>query len=158
MPIATLIVDDTITYRKILSEAEEGQPVTVNTVYIAPGGRHMTVRQSEERVVISLNDGPPENSCRPAVDVLFRAVASAYGEKGVLAVILTGMGNDGCSGVRTLKRKSCFCVSQAEQSCVVYGMPRAVDEAGLSDVSLPIENIAEEIGQRIMRQTYKGST
>jgi two-component system chemotaxis response regulator CheB len=77
--------------------------------------------------------------------VLFRSVAAHYGDNGVLAVILTGMGNDGLNGVRTLKRKKCLCVTQSEQSCVVYGMPRAIDEAGLSDKSLSIDLIADEI-------------
>jgi two-component system chemotaxis response regulator CheB len=152
-PIFTRSLADSLAKKSKLRvvEAEEGQVVSANIVYIAQGGRHMTVRQSEEHVAISLNDGPPENSCRPAVDVLFRSVASVYGEKGVLAVILTGMGNDGCSGVRTLKRKSCLCISQTEAPCVVYGMPRAIDEARLSDVSLPIGEIAEEIVLRVKR-------
>ena len=111
----------------------------------------MVVRQVDERPVIGLNDGPPENSCRPSVDVLFRSVASVWGDMGILAVILTGMGNDGCAGVHACKRTSCFTITQNESSCVVYGMPRAVDEAGLSDLSLPLEKIAEEITVRVRR-------
>lgn len=133
-------------------EALEGETVRQGTVYIAPGGQHMVVRRSEGAagsVVIGLNDGPPENSCRPAVDVLFRSVASVYGDKGILAVILTGMGSDGCAGVRTCKRAACFCITQSEPTCVVYGMPRAVDEAGLSDISLPLDRIAAEIVLRV---------
>ena len=126
-------------------EAAEGNPVQPGTVYIAPGGRHMVVRKEDTGVVIRLNDGPPENSCRPAVDVLFRSVASVYGDSGILSVILTGMGSDGCNGVRSCKRTSCFSITQSEPTCVVYGMPRAVDEAGLSDLSLPLEKIAETI-------------
>jgi two-component system chemotaxis response regulator CheB len=129
-------------------EASEGEEVRRGTVYIAPGGRHMVVRRrdgAEVGVVIGLNDGPPENSCRPAVDVLFRSVASVYGERGVLAVVLTGMGSDGCAGVRACKRASCFCITQSVESCVVYGMPRAVDEAGLADLSVPLDRIAGEI-------------
>ncbi len=126
-------------------EAADKQELKPGVVYIAPGGRHMTVRRNEESIVTGLNDGPPENSCRPAVDVLFRSVASVYGDTGTLAVILTGMGSDGLNGVRTLKRKSCYCISQSESTCVVYGMPRAIDEANLADVSLPLEKIAGEI-------------
>ncbi len=153
-PVFTKSLAESLAKRSNLRivEATEGEPVHRGSVYIAPGGRHMVVRRpemSEGEAVIGLNDGPPENSCRPAVDVLFRSVASVYGDQGVLAVILTGMGNDGCSGVRACKRSSCFCITQSEPSCVVYGMPRAVDEAGLSDISLPIEKIAEEIVTRV---------
>lgn len=123
-------------------EAQEGQAIETGMVYIAPGGRHMIVRSDAGRMIIGINDEPPENSCRPAVDVLFRSVAAQYGDRGVLAAVFTGMGSDGCSGMRALKRKSCYCITQTEPSCVVYGMPRAVDEAGLSDHSLPLEEIA----------------
>ncbi|MBD3346536.1 MAG: chemotaxis-specific protein-glutamate methyltransferase CheB [Chitinivibrionales bacterium] len=129
-------------------EAEEHMEVKKGTVYIAPGGRHMTVREKDKKVVIGLNDSPPENSCRPSVDVLFRSVANLYGNRGVLAAVLTGMGSDGAAGVRALKRKGCFCITQEEKSCVVYGMPRAVDEAGMSDLSIPIESIAEIMARK----------
>jgi two-component system chemotaxis response regulator CheB len=131
-----------------VKEAEEGEVLRVGTVYIAPGGHHTMVRRTDGGVVIKLSDSPPENSCRPAVDVLFRSVADSYGDTGVLAVVLTGMGSDGASGVRALKRQGCYCITQSSSSCVVYGMPRAVDEAGLSDKSLPIEQIGGEIAAR----------
>lgn len=126
-------------------EGEEEQPVRPGTIYIAPGGRHMTVRQNDQAIVIGLNDGPPENSCRPSVDVMFRSVATAYGGKGILAAVLTGMGSDGLNGIRTMKRKGCYCITQSASSCVVYGMPRALDEAGLSDESIDLENMAQRV-------------
>jgi two-component system chemotaxis response regulator CheB len=126
-------------------EAPENVEIKPGTVYIAPGGKHMVVRNVNGCMSIGHNEESPENSCRPSVDVLFRSVASNYGDQGVLALVLTGMGNDGCSGVRTLKRKKCFCITQSEGTCVVYGMPRAVDEAGLSDLSLPLDNITSEM-------------
>lgn len=129
-------------------EAEAGMQLKPGIVYIAQGGRHMVLRKKGGVVEIALNDSPPENSCRPAVDVLFRSVAECYSDRGILAVILTGMGSDGVLGVRSLKRHGCYCITQAPESCVVYGMPRAVDEAGLSDISLPVEKIAGEIGKR----------
>ncbi len=152
-PLFTKSLADSLAQRSKLriTEATEGEPVRRGTVYIAPGGRHMVVRRGEGEAIIGLNDGPPVNSCRPSVDVLFRSVASVYGEHGILTVILTGMGNDGCAGVRTCKRYPCFCITQSEPSCVVYGMPRAVDEAGLSDISLPLEKIAEELTLRAMK-------
>ncbi|MFC1585864.1 chemotaxis-specific protein-glutamate methyltransferase CheB [Fibrobacterota bacterium] len=126
-------------------EASEHLPVKAGTVIIARGGYHMVVAKTGNGPVIRLNEGPPENSCRPSVDVLFRSVADVYGEQGVLSVIMTGMGNDGVSGIKTLKRKACYCITQNKQSCVVYGMPRLVDEAGLSDKSVDLENIAATI-------------
>ncbi len=130
-------------------EGRESEKIKPGTVYIAPGGQHMVLREKDKSLLIGLNNGPPENSCRPAIDVLFRSVASAYGKKGILAIVLTGMGNDGASGMRTLKRKGCFCITQSESSCVVYGMPKAVVEAGLSDKSLPLDEISLEICRKL---------
>jgi two-component system chemotaxis response regulator CheB len=135
-------------------EGTDGTEIKKGFVYIAPGGKHMVVRNQDGKNIIGINDGPPENSCRPSVDVLFRSVADHYGDSGVLAVVLTGMGNDGCSGIRALKRKKCFCITQSEPTCVVYGMPRAVDEAGLSDKSVPIELIAAELQIQVLKQPH----
>ena len=131
-------------------EAVSGEKVKKNTVYVAPGGRHMTVvttsggsgRKTE--AVIELNDDPPVNSCRPAADVLFKTASDVFGER-VLAVVMTGMGNDGAGGVRYMKSKGGYCLTQNEETCVVYGMPRVVDEAGLSDEQAPLELMAERI-------------
>src|SRR4051794_8366707 len=82
-------------------EAEHGMPVRAGTVYIAPGGRHMVVAKARDGVVVNLNDAPPENSCRPAADPLFRSVVSTYGAH-ALGVVLTGMGSDGCKGAQAL--------------------------------------------------------
>jgi two-component system chemotaxis response regulator CheB len=127
-------------------EAADGQLLEANNVYIAPGGRHMVVRTEPAtgKRIIGLNDGPPENSVRPAVDVLFRSVALTY-EGRVLSVILTGMGEDGARGVRALKQRGCYSITQSEESCVIYGMPRAVDQAGLSDESLALPHIAARV-------------
>ncbi|HLV31517.1 MAG TPA: chemotaxis-specific protein-glutamate methyltransferase CheB [Chitinispirillaceae bacterium] len=132
-------------------EASQKDPVKKGVVYIAPGGKHMIVRKINDELVIGLNEEPPENSCRPSVDVLFRSVAANYGNQGVLALILTGMGNDGLNGVRSLKRQKCYCITQSESSCIVYGMPRAVYEAGLSDISLPLNQIASKMVKYTMK-------
>jgi two-component system chemotaxis response regulator CheB len=131
-------------------EAADGQLIEPNNVYIAPGGRHMVVRAEPAtgKRIIGLNDGPPENSVRPAVDVLFRSVALAYDAR-VLSVILTGMGEDGARGVRTLKQRGCYSITQTEESCVIYGMPRAVDQAGLSDESLALPLIAARVSSLV---------
>lgn len=135
-------------------EAKEGEPIQTGCVYIAPGGKHMVVRRHETgngyQRIIGLNENPPENSCRPSVDVLFRSLAAHY-DAGIATVVMTGMGNDGCEGVRTLKRRGCHCITQSAETCVVYGMPMAVDEAGLSDEQVPLEHLAQRL-TRLVRE------
>lgn len=126
-------------------EALEGQDLNPGCVYISSGGRHLTVKRQFEKVLLSYNDDPPENSCRPSVDVLFRSAAQVYGNKGVLAVIMTGMGEDGLAGVRELKKGSVYCITQSKETCVVYGMPKAIDDHGLSDERLELDQIADRI-------------
>lgn len=127
-----------------VSEAQDGEPVVAGHAYLAPGGKHMLVRRAEGVHRIELSDMPPVHNCRPSVDVLFRSMAEAYG-KHLVAVVLTGMGDDGRDGVAAMKHRGCCCLTQAPESCVVYGMPRMVVEAGLSDCSLPIERIADAL-------------
>lgn len=133
-------------------EAHEGLQIVPGTMIIAQGGKHMVIRIKDNRPVVGLTDEPPENSCKPAVDVLFRSAANVYGERGVLSLVMTGMGSDGLAGVRTLKRKSTYCITQSAPTCVVYGMPRAIDEAGLSDESLDLDKISERMNQLAKRQ------
>jgi two-component system chemotaxis response regulator CheB len=131
-------------------EAVEGEPVLPGRVYIAPGGKHMVLRRAREadQAIIGLNENPPENSCRPSVDVLFRSMAAHYGGN-ILAVVMTGMGSDGCEGVRAMKRAGCRCLTQSEETCVVYGMPMVVDEAGLSDERVPLPLLASRIARLV---------
>lgn len=148
-PVFTKSLADHLAKRSQLDvrEAVEGEPLMKNVVYIAPGGHHMVVRGpgSEGRGLrIGLNENPPENSCRPSVDVLFRSVAAVY-QKNMLAVVMTGMGSDGREGVRVMKRCGCYCITQDKTSCVVYGMPMMVDQAGLSDESAPVDLLADRI-------------
>jgi two-component system chemotaxis response regulator CheB len=123
-------------------EAEDRQTVQQGTVYLAPGGRHMLVRSSGERnAVISINDQPPLNNCRPSVDVLFRSAAVAYGADAV-AIILTGMGCDGTEGLGALHRAGALTIAQDEASSVVWGMPGSAVAAGCVDQILPLAQIA----------------
>ncbi|MBD3242504.1 MAG: chemotaxis-specific protein-glutamate methyltransferase CheB [Chitinivibrionales bacterium] len=124
-----------------ITEAQDDEPVEPGHVYMAPGGMHMRLRRTGARQRVQLSDTPPVHNCRPSVDVLFQSMAEVY-DGNLLAVVLTGMGDDGCEGVREMKRRGCCCLTQSPESCVVYGMPRMVVEAGLSDCSLPIEEIA----------------
>lgn len=152
-PFFTASLAQSLQKRSQLSvkEAEDQEEAKPNTVYIAPGGRHMAIkRHADGRIFIELNDDPPENSCRPAVDVLFRSVAKVYG-KNILSLIMTGMGNDGAKGVKVLKEHGCYSLTQSESSCVVYGMPRAVDEIHLSDESLDLATIAGRVTELIKK-------
>lgn len=133
-----------------VKEATDHELVEPGVMYIAPGGHHMIVRKNgAKQVSIGINDNPKENNCRPAVDVLFRSVAAHFNAKHVLSIIMTGMGEDGCKGVRTLKRKGAYCITQSAESCVVYGMPRAVNEAELTDESVSLDGLANRITQLV---------
>lgn len=128
-------------------EAEEGMQLRPGCAYIAPGGRHMEIHRSGASLRVHLHDGPPENSCRPAVDVLFRSVARACGSH-VLAAVLTGMGQDGLHGCRTLRERRAQILAQDEASSVVWGMPGCVARDGLADRVLPLREIGPEIQRR----------
>jgi two-component system chemotaxis response regulator CheB len=126
-------------------EAADGDVLDNKTVYIAPGGRQMRlVPGADGARVIQITDDPPENNCRPAVDYLFRSVANHFPGRS-MAVILTGMGSDGTLGARLLKRHGCAVIAQDEATCVVYGMPKAIVDAGIADAVLPLEAIAARI-------------
>lgn len=128
-------------------EARGGEPLRPGTVYIAPGDHHLTVTRLGTTVVTALNQGPPENSCRPAVDVLFRSIATAYGSA-VLAVVLTGMGQDGLRGSEEIVRLGGRVIVQDAATSVVWGMPGFVAQAGLADRVLPLDQMAGEIVRR----------
>lgn len=129
-------------------EAREGQELEAGMVYIAPGGIHMVVNsipdQEQKKLVIRYNDGPPVNSCKPAVDVMFDSLAKSTGGR-TLAVVMTGMGRDGRDGAARIKAVQGYCLSQSEDTCTVYGMPQAVDQAGISDESIPLPDLASRI-------------
>ena len=125
-------------------EGTDGAAIGPGEVWIAPGDYHMAVDGSGGQLRLRLNQDEPENSCRPAVDVLFRSVAEVCQGR-CLAVVLTGMGKDGEEGCRLLKEKGARVVVQDEATCVVWGMPRAVEEAGLADCVLPLPDIASEL-------------
>lgn len=130
-------------------EASNGMIALPNRVYIAPGGRQMRIiADAHGQKIIEVNNDPPENNCCPAVDYLFRSAANHFPGQ-AMAVILTGMGNDGTLGSRLLKRHGCMVIAQDEASCVVYGMPKAAVDAGVADEVLPLESIAPRIIQSI---------
>ena len=127
-----------------VKEAKDGEAVLPGTVYIAPGATQMKLVAASGDKRIQITDDPPENHCKPSVDVLFRSVAHGFPGRAT-AVILTGMGNDGAMGCRLLKRHGGVLIAQDEASCVVFGMPKEAIQTGLVDVVAPLDRIAEEI-------------
>jgi two-component system chemotaxis response regulator CheB len=125
-------------------EASDGEKLEAGTVLIAPGGRQLKLASGADAFRVQITDDPPENNCRPAVDYLFRSAANQLPGR-AMAVILTGMGNDGTLGLRLLRRHGCFTIAQDESTSVVFGMPKSAIEAGLVDVVLPIDAIAGRI-------------
>lgn len=126
-------------------EATAGEVILPETIYIAPGGIHMLVGKNAHPI-IELNDGPAENGCRPAVDVMFRSVAKIYGSK-ALAIILTGMGSDGTLGAKVLKQNGVPLIVQNKETSVVWGMPGSAVEAGIADEVLPLLAIPEAVAK-----------
>ncbi len=129
-------------------EGEAGAALGPGHVWIAPGNYHMMVVRKGLRTVVELNQDTPENSCRPAVDVLFRSVAHAYGAN-ALAVVMTGMGSDGARGAAHIREAGGEILVQDEASSVVWGMPGAVVSSGLADGIFSLSQIGEEIVRRV---------
>jgi len=122
-------------------EAVNGEPVLNGAIYLAPGGRHMRVVRRGGAAVIVLDDGPPINFCKPAVDPLFASAAETWGAWN-LAIVLTGMGSDGTRGAAQIVAAGGNVIAQDEETSVIWGMPGAVFEAGLCSALLPIDQIA----------------
>ncbi|MCM8773909.1 MAG: chemotaxis response regulator protein-glutamate methylesterase [Candidatus Omnitrophica bacterium] len=133
-------------------EAEEGDFLLRGTGYLAPGGYHMLLERinldKNNGFVLRLDDTPLVNHVRPSADVTISSVAELVGEN-TIAVILSGMGKDGLEGAKRIKERGGFVIAQDKDSCVVYGMPKAVVDAGVADKVLNIERIAEEIVKRL---------
>jgi two-component system chemotaxis response regulator CheB len=128
-----------------VSEASEGDALTPGHVFIAPAGRHLTVTRVHGGPMIAHVDARPFDTLhRPSVDILFRSAAEASGNR-VLGVVMTGMGNDGTEGAALIKAKGGIIFAEAEESCVVFGMPRAVIEANLADRIIPLERMCQAI-------------
>ena len=134
-------------------EVADGQEIEAGHAYIAPGGKHFEVVSGPGPVLAYLHEGPPENSCRPAVDVLFRSVAAVYGA-GSLGVILTGMGQDGLRGAEYFREVGGRVLVQDQKSSVVWGMPGAVARAGLADEIVDLEDMARVISTDLKEKSF----
>ena len=128
-----------------VKEAENGDIITKGTVYIAPGGRHIRLVKSGSETKVALSDEPPVDALRPCANIMYESlVNSPYDE--IVCVVLTGMGADGTKGIKALKEhKKIYVIGQNEATSIVYGMPRAVAEAGLVNEVKPLEEIADAI-------------
>jgi two-component system chemotaxis response regulator CheB len=133
---------------RAVREVRDETPVLPGGIYLAQSGRHMLLRSTAGRLVLGHSDAPLEKGCRPSVDVFLRSAAACYGTS-LATVILTGMGDDGADGIRSVKRAGGYVIAQDESTSVVWGMPRAAAATGLVDDVLPLSRIAETL-QRLV--------
>lgn len=132
-----------------VKEAEDGDVIRAGHVYIAPGNFHLRIKEDGGMRRIKLSQEPPVGNHRPAVDVMFDSATSVG--RNLVAVIMTGMGADGCAGMKKIKHAGGYSIAQDESTCVVYGMPKAVVEAGLADEVRPVQLIARAIVEAVKR-------
>jgi len=149
-PVFTRLLADRLAAisRLAVGEGADGALVEPGRVWVAPGDHHMTAAREGAAVRLRVHRGPPENSCRPAVDTLLRSVVEVYGA-GTLAVVMTGMGHDGLRGCEAVREAGGQVLAQDEATSVVWGMPGAVVQAGLADAVLPLDRLASEVTSRV---------
>jgi two-component system chemotaxis response regulator CheB len=151
-PIFTRLLAERLASRAAIpvKEATAGIALSPGHAWIAPGNFHMKVIRAGTACRLHLYQGPPENSCRPAVDVLFRSVAAVYGAS-VLGVVMTGMGADGALGAQHIRDAGGAVIVQDEASSVVWGMPGLVHASGLADAEYPLDHLAAEMTRRVVQ-------
>jgi len=147
-PVFTASLAGSLNKRTALDvkEAKDGDIIEPGKVFIAPGGKQMKIVAGADGLTrkIKITDDPPENSCKPSVDYLFRSIAQHYVGRST-GVIMTGMGSDGSKGLVQMKKNGSVIIAQDEKTCTVYGMPKEPTESGIVDVIAPLEKIADEI-------------
>ena len=132
-----------------VKEAENDEVVKSSHIYIAPGGKHMTLNKKLlAEPTIKLSDQPSDTLHRPSVDVMLNSVADVYQDK-LLGIIMTGMGRDGTEGIQKIKKMGGQCIAQNEESCVVYGMPKSIVDLGLADAVVSLEKIADLVNHGV---------
>jgi len=132
-------------------EARDNEPVGPGVALIAPGNRHMLLRQSGALYLVKIKTGPAVNHQRPSVDVLFQSVADSAGSNAI-GVLLTGMGSDGAKGLLSMHEKGAYTLAQDEQTCVVFGMPKEAIGLGAVDTIVPLQHIPQTIVSFLQRQ------
>lgn len=152
-PLFTASLANSLNNKSKLSvkEAEEGDVIEPGKIFIAPGGKQMKIVAAADGVTrkIKITDDPPENSCKPSVDYLFRSIAQHYVGRST-GVIMTGMGSDGVKGLIQMKNSGSVVIAQNEETCTVFGMPKEPVESGLADVVAPLDEIAQEIVKTVI--------
>lgn len=151
-PIFTRLLAERLASRSQIGvhQASAGDVLTAGNAWIAPGNFHMTVKRAGVHSRLELNQNAPENSCRPAVDVLFRSVADVYGAS-ALAVVMTGMGSDGVIGARMIRERGGEVLVQDEATSVVWGMPGLVYASGQADAVYPLDQLSNEVTRRVVQ-------
>jgi len=127
-----------------VAEAAEGMPVEPGRVYVAPGGRHLRLKAAGGKLVCTIDDAPPRRGCRPSFDTLLESMIDLFGDR-IVAAVLTGMGSDGLDSCRRLRAAGGRVIAQTQETCTVYGMPKAVVDEGLAHAVLPLDRIAESL-------------
>lgn len=135
-----------------IREGVHGEALKAGTIYVAPAGKQMQVQRQGSQLHLHIGDESPITTLyHPSVDVMFLSLAKEVG-KGSLGVVMTGMGNDGLKGMREIKEREGFAIAEAEETCVVYGMPRAIVDAGLANRVVPLGEIARTIVECVQRR------
>lgn len=157
-PVFTRLLSERLdaTCKVSVVEAQDGMELLPGRIHLAQGGSHLVLRRRAASLRLALDDGPPEQSCKPAVDVLFRSAAELYGDA-VLAVVLTGMGRDGLAGSQAVVAAGGTVLAQDEASSVVWGMPGFVARAGLATQVLPLKDVAITLVRRAGLATMTGA-
>ncbi len=133
-----------------VKEAEDGEFFKPGWVYVTPGGKHMEIcEDGSHAAYCHLSDAPPVNSLKPCADVMYKSLSKSSFDE-IICVVLTGMGADGSEGIRYLNQhKKTYVISQEASTCVVYGMPKAVEQGGLSDEVVPLKSVANSIVKKL---------
>lgn len=133
-----------------VSEAIDGEPIKSQHAYVAPGGIHLSVKKKGDQLYTCLSDDPPVNRFKPSVDYLYDSGKGITNKK-IVAVLLTGMGNDGANNMLELKKRGAYTVIQNEETCAVYGMPKAAFELNAHNESAPLDKIASIVMQKLSK-------
>ena len=137
-------------------EGRDGEVARLGTAYLAPGGSHLSVERGRAGPVVRLLDGPPRHGVRPCADILFTGLAATFGPRAV-AVVLTGMGSDGLEGCRAVRARGGVVLAEAAETCAVFGMPRALVEAGVADQVVPVGAMAAAIAAAVGQVALPGA-
>ena len=137
-------------------EAEEGDVFEPGVVLIAPGGKHMTFKQTSGEVTVKISDEPNTTLYRPSADVMMKSAVEVI-DAPLLGVIMTGMGKDGLEGLRLLKKKEGYVIAQNEETCIVYGMPKAAVDDGIADAIIPLDEIPSVLFQVTTGRSYESA-